>query len=116
MNPEIKAKWVAALRSGEYKQGRDVLRTEDDAYCCLGVLCDLAAREGVGEWDPSYGHFVSGVADIGYALPPTGVVEWAGLGGVCPYVEVDGDHPALSSLNDTGRTFGEIADLIEAQL
>ncbi len=39
MNPEIKAKWVAALRSGQYKQGDNWLHNkETDAYCCLGVL------------------------------------------------------------------------------
>ncbi len=36
--------WVEALRSGKYKQGRDHLRT-GDAYCCLGVLCDLLAPD-----------------------------------------------------------------------
>lgn len=58
MNPEVKAKWMAALLSGKYRQGRTRLRTEvlvepllvepepEAEYCCLGVLCDL---EGV-EW------------------------------------------------------------------
>jgi hypothetical protein len=40
MNPEIKAKWIAALRSGEYAQGRYALR-DGDHFCCLGVLCDV---------------------------------------------------------------------------
>jgi hypothetical protein len=49
MNPEIKARWVAALRSGEYKQGKGNLRISDhrlsdDVFCCLGVLCDLAVK------------------------------------------------------------------------
>lgn len=41
MNPEIKAKWLAALRSGEYQQGRGCLRRgskEFPQFCCLGVL------------------------------------------------------------------------------
>jgi len=46
MNENAKA-WIAALRSGEYKQGRKVLRNEKDEYCCLGVACELAARAGV---------------------------------------------------------------------
>jgi hypothetical protein len=47
MDPEKKAKWVAALRSGEYKQGQFQLCTSPDSelhpggdgpvYCCLGV-------------------------------------------------------------------------------
>lgn len=39
MNPEIKAKWVAALRSGEYQKGADWLHNEAlGTHCCLGVL------------------------------------------------------------------------------
>lgn len=40
MKKEIKEKWIAALRSGEYKQGRSYLRI-NKKYCCLGVLCDI---------------------------------------------------------------------------
>lgn len=39
-------KWVAALRSGKYKQGKGVLRSEKGKYCCLGVLCDVASPKG----------------------------------------------------------------------
>lgn len=59
LDPAIKAKWVAALRSGTYVQGKTRLRFNDE-YCCLGVLCELAVGEGVavrGEW------FDSGSAD-----------------------------------------------------
>lgn len=41
MKKEIADKWVAALRSGKYKQGRQYLRTFEDNYCCLGVLCEI---------------------------------------------------------------------------
>jgi hypothetical protein len=40
MKPELKKKWVKALRSG-YEQGRVRLRKETSdgaSYCCLGVL------------------------------------------------------------------------------
>ena len=50
MNKEVKQQWVAALRSGEYKQGKNALRRqyegEDAEFCCLGVLCDLAVKAG----------------------------------------------------------------------
>jgi hypothetical protein len=40
MNKTIKKKWVAALRSGKYKQGTGRLYQEKkNAFCCLGVLC-----------------------------------------------------------------------------
>jgi hypothetical protein len=51
MNPEIKAQWIAALRSGDYQQGRATLAkayAEEGKivtkYCCLGVLCDVLTR------------------------------------------------------------------------
>lgn len=30
-------KWIRALRSGKYRQGREKLRTKAGGYCCLGV-------------------------------------------------------------------------------
>jgi hypothetical protein len=47
MDKKLKAKWIKALRSGEYKQGKGVLRSgtgKDASYCCLGVLCDVAGK------------------------------------------------------------------------
>jgi hypothetical protein len=42
MKQGLKKKWVAALRSGEYKQGIGELYVKDNSYCCLGVLCRVA--------------------------------------------------------------------------
>jgi hypothetical protein len=41
---EFKAKWIAALRSGEYKQGTNgnLLNPITNEYCCLGVACRVA--------------------------------------------------------------------------
>ena len=43
MKRDIRDQWIAALRSGEYKQGNGVLHqvSKDGAerFCCLGVLC-----------------------------------------------------------------------------
>jgi hypothetical protein len=47
MRQALQKRWLEALRSGEYKQGRRVLR-KLDTYCCLGVLCNL--------YDPSNWH------------------------------------------------------------
>ena len=41
MAPELKAKWVAALRSGKYKQGKGTLY-KGGKHCCLGVLHRIA--------------------------------------------------------------------------
>lgn len=41
MNKKYKQPWIDALRSGKYKQGPAYLRTLDDKFCCLGVLCEV---------------------------------------------------------------------------
>ena len=64
MNPEFKAKWLAALRSGEYKQIEGALRlVEYDkvGYCCLGVACEIS---GQGTWVP----YAYGSAALGFRL------------------------------------------------
>lgn len=39
---EHRKAWIAALRSGNYKQGTQYLRRVDDTYCCLGVACEIS--------------------------------------------------------------------------
>ena len=44
MNKKNAMKWVKALRSGKYKQGRESLVGENKGecqYCCLGVLAKI---------------------------------------------------------------------------
>lgn len=43
MDANLKAKWVEALRSGDFKQAQTELHNSaSDSYCCLGVLCKVA--------------------------------------------------------------------------
>ena len=127
MNPEIKAQWVAALRSGEYKQGVGYLH-RDDTFCCLGVLCDLAIKAGAPEVEENRHPAGSMSTYNGSELVlPSSVMEWAGLSSSDPILvdesrEVNECLP-VSEFNDSGVTFNgggftfnEIADLIEAQL
>lgn len=46
MKKSVAMKWAKALRSGKYKQATDQLE-DHGAYCCLGVLCLIAEKEGV---------------------------------------------------------------------
>jgi hypothetical protein len=131
--------WVDALRSGDYPQAHRTLYrhtspaggydAEDEdlssvGYCCLGVLCDLAVKNGVDV------KVRSAVTDTYYdnmgAFPPGKVVEWAGLADENPLVTVIRERPGedttyetesrLSDLNDEEKaSFAEIADLIESQ-
>lgn len=92
MNPTVKAAWIAALRSGEYKQGYGKLRTNystEKEYCCLGVLCDLYIKtsDEAYWWDGSY--FKSKNEIDSYTLPDC-VLKWA---------ELDSTNPRTSILN-----------------
>jgi hypothetical protein len=114
MNQEIKAKWVAALRSGEYKQSVGYLK-RDDGFCCLGVLSDVHAKEGGPQWE----HAGSGIQEVercgGY--PPQVTLNWAEFAEtslVPGLLTREGDGEGLVSLNDSGEfTFSQIADVIE---
>lgn len=127
MNEEIKAQWTAALRSGEYEQGREYL-SSDGKFCCLGVLCDLAVRAGIIEQYTTYTPYT----DYGQGddeILPSEVAAWAGLAGenrqnpVTNPEGIDGllwsrrgeRHPTLAELNDGGTPFAKIAEVIEAQ-
>lgn len=48
LDPQLKAKWVAALESGNYTQIQTALHT-DNGFCCLGVLCDVVKPNA---WKP----------------------------------------------------------------
>ena len=122
MNPRIKQRWLDALRSGEYKQTTETLRDEN-GFCCLGVLCDLHAKERGMNWvRQTDGYELYGETQI----LPLSVQEWAGLdndiGGLVDF-EYEGDgimyvkSESLPEINDTwNKNFNEIADLIEAQI
>lgn len=47
---EVYDLWVTALSSGEYEQGQSALNV-NSKFCCLGVLCDLATKDGGPQWD-----------------------------------------------------------------
>lgn len=121
MNEEIKAQWVAALRSGEYVQGKSTLHSVDEngnaQFCCLGVLCDLAVKAGgvVEEVDtPEEGREGVVYYDGDQSFPPPSVVVWAGIPDQYGRVPGSlGDERALYQLNDAGTSFAVIADEIE---
>jgi hypothetical protein len=116
MNPEIKAMWVSALRSGNYKQGHGSLRNTDNEYCCLGVLCDLMPNAD-GKWYIVEEHYGSIYEFAGMSeLLPESVMVWANLDSPNPKINLGrGEYVELSVLNDMRRyTFEAIAIVIEA--
>lgn len=117
LNPDVKAKWLAALRSGEYSQGRRQLRTPTGGYCCIGVLCDIS---GMGEWreamDREAGYDYVGVGHQGtyraWSHAPAIVRDWA-----VETHDMGDEWETLIKLNDYNKlSFEEIATYIEAHL
>lgn len=137
-NKEVITEWVEALESGDYKQTEGYLQLEpgndtgnESGYCCLGVLCELAANHGV--IDPPVIHNGRVIYDAkededeveessmrwfgSDQMPPMEVMRWAGFTGQNPIVgatvkhwgEFDYDAPSepsferheLTELNDT---------------
>lgn len=112
MNADIKSKWLEALRSGKYRQGRRRLRTEDGYYCGLGVLCDIAGAK----WEYSNGRWVAvHKGNRSYERLPHSLRDELGI--------VDRDSLAVEAMNDGSsswlndpQTLEQIADWIEANI
>lgn len=135
MNPEVKALWVADLRSGLHAQTKGCLN-RGDSFCCLGRLTDIyinSPANDVGmKWEQADPIESSGKMAVyenhsATSFLSTAILKWAGLGRRAgEWVNVDkelsekigliGANYSLSHLNDQGVTFLQIADIIEAQL
>lgn len=116
MNPKMKQKWVEALRSGKYEQGKGMLKTGDGNFCCLGVLADINGET----WfqtekvvDEDEGGKVT-VPCFAFRDPTGAVHKDITPSGYCG-VGVE-DAQELAQMNDSGTPFGEIATYIEEML
>jgi hypothetical protein len=116
LHPEIKTQWVAALRSGKYKQGHNVLRSATNQFCCLGVLCDILPDELV-KWNREKDYCYEA------EMPSNGKLGGRSATSLPDALEDDlglNDRTIINRLmnmNDTqGKTFDEIADYIETAL
>lgn len=145
MKTEIKQKWVDALRSGEYKQGKwkltriddytDIMGQGKERFCVLGVLCDIAVKDGMelpigydrdydknaewiefrvyqSMWNEEEGEY----DDTNSTDLPDEVLRWAGLD-ENPVVVYDEQSATLTELNDLlDVPFSTLATLIDEQL
>jgi hypothetical protein len=88
MDTEVKDRWIDALESGDYEQGRSVLATVADdgkrKYCCLGVLCEVLGIPGV-----KAGSHLSILYDGADIVLPDSAVSAAALEAVNPVIVVD---------------------------
>ena len=118
MNAALKQEWLAALRSGEYAQGKHALAMTKPGgavtYCCLGVLCDLLVKRGEGTWerseaDPRQLFFTDTITNDGSPhYVPAGTGDRINLA----YTKTRD----LAYLNDRNHSFNEIAQHIEARI
>ena len=130
MKQNILKEWIDALRSGEYSQGEGQLcaydEDDNELFCCLGVLCEIAAKQGVAvnktisENDGSPVVFYDDKKDF----LPDSVRVWAGLNHENPSISYDHENDelgleridrVLSEINDEGASFLNIADLLEEE-
>lgn len=101
MDAELKTKWVEALRGGAYPQCTGFLHRGAN-YCCLGVLYEISG----GKWKRTEKDaYFTKYGFMGYLGPSR---DELGL--------TDGQHRALSEMNDTGMPFAVIADYIEINI
>jgi hypothetical protein len=117
MDNELKQKWIAALRSGEYKQGIGQLIARTHAgevkHCCLGVLAELAGIDREELQNKEHLDSIDRQDILG---------SWnSRIPGEPAYeAHFDSTHTTaqrrLAAMNDNGCTFCEIADEIERTL
>lgn len=101
--------WVEALRSGEYQQTKGHLQNSV-GHCCLGVLCEVAEHEGVKVYREE--NMLAGAT----LRHQDDVKQWAGISQGAGLFKYVGHAPtSLVDLNDNGKSFSEIADIIESE-
>jgi hypothetical protein len=111
MDPAIRGRWTAALRSGETPQARGKLR-DGEGRCCFGVLCDLAVEDGVIGMRQAGDTWLYDERER-YISPR--VQEWAGLTEFNLKVTIRNRFHPLAWHNDNGVTFAQIADAIDGK-
>lgn len=104
LKPVTKEEWIAALRSGEFKQARNYLYDASrEGYCCLGVLASLAGvPKAVLQFAAT--DYLSETKELYEALNLTEEIA----GKVIYHI--------ASEMNDEGETFDEIANWLEEVL
>ncbi len=113
---DLKSRWVAALRSGDYSQGQYRLKdTKEEKYCCLGVLCQILTSEELNKLNMKFENgFIFNINyNINYNSENASNV-------ILPYSMISklsfpiGLQGHLANANDSGVSFNEIADQIES--
>jgi len=128
INKELIKRWIEALRSGKYQQGRLSLRNISNQFCCLGVLCDIAKDELGLDWILKEEWSKYQIEDNNCTVLPSNLKELVGIGGhlgitvdatkLSPEYGIPSNtkYTTLVELNDYWRlSFNQIADILEQQ-
>ena len=122
MDKRVKDLWIKALSSGEFKQCKGYLEKEG-RYCALGILSLLGLIEGVCTYNElqGLGHFDNRKFTLSY-----NVMKWAGIAQEderflnpeehAVKVKFKKRETTILKLNDEGRSFKEIAQIIQENL
>ena len=123
----LRAAWVEALRSGNYKRTTGAL-SEDGKYCCLGVACEVYNKLIPDKLEIGNSFYNRKTYDNAVTLLPEKVKEAFGFNSFDGRFEESNENFALAkkvtkstnectlaTLNDSGGTFKKIADLIELE-
>jgi hypothetical protein len=103
-----KKRWLKALRSGDYKQGKYKLYNQDTkAYCCLGVLCEVLELKAEDWKQPHLGRLPKEACEL------MGLDDLASFSSRKINKEIPTSYRNLIYLNDLGISFDHIADVIE---
>lgn len=125
MKKNIMKKWVKALRSGKYKQGKNFLKQfnskKQPRHCCLGVLCELYNEEMKKNHKKSLVVDTTRSGSFGTvcffgtndSTLPKVVRDWSGVRDHTGVFGIDVDGSCLANLNDDGKTFKTISNIIE---
>lgn len=110
MNKEQKTvffkEWVAALRSGKYKQGTLWLCNANDEYCCLGIAAKILGAK----------KFKMGAASH-YYFSDEEAISAQIITTIFPGVISEKYEQTLAAMNDSMEcSFDQIADYIEAEI
>ena len=107
LDKKIKEKWVKALRSGDYKQGKKRL-THAGRYCCLGVLAkEMGCSVIHTGYDLDTPHFIKSNPKMNAIVEILDQPSPSCTGRV---------QVRLTTMNDEGADFDTIADWIEKEL
>lgn len=109
--------WCAALRSGQYEQGKGYLQQAEE-YCCLGVACKIFIPKKKLKVD-EFSKTITGILPDDQRHAPQWLIDISNINFNKDrnknLKKIDNRFSIyLSTLNDNeGLTFDEIADVLE---